>query len=138
MILAMSEWFGWLQQKALADPFAKRYAQAAKGVLAVLAAFVFTVFAAFIIAYNPSTVEPSPKSTDRTWADNVLVVQIAVGFFVLGVVTVLGGLLTSIKTSSPSQTGAPSLVSGRCGESRAWRCYPVRRHSSDWGSPAPY
>lgn len=111
----MSEWFKWLQQKALADPFAKRYAQAAKGVLVVLAAFVFTLFAAFIIAYNPSTVEPSPKSTDRTWADNVLVVQIAVGFFVLGVVTILGGLLSSIKTSSPQPDwrSFPSLWSLR-------------------------
>jgi len=38
MIVAMAQWFGWLQQKALADPFAKRYAQAAKGVLVLLAA----------------------------------------------------------------------------------------------------
>jgi hypothetical protein len=106
----MSEWFGWLQQKALADPFAKRYAQAAQGVLVLLAALVFMFFVALIVVYNPSTARPSPKSTD-----NVLLVQITGGLIVLGVVTVLGALIWSIKTSipQPDWRSFPSLWSLR-------------------------
>jgi hypothetical protein len=114
MILAMSEWIGWLQKKALGDPFAKRYAQAAQGVLLLLTVVVFALFVAFIIAYKPSA-EPSPKSTDPAWADNVLVFQIVAAFLALGVVTFLGSLLVSIKTSSqqPDWRSFPSLWSLR-------------------------
>jgi hypothetical protein len=110
----MSEWFGWLQQKALADPFAKRYAQAAQGVLVLLAALVFMVFVAVVIAYKPSA-EPSPKSTDPTWADNLLFTQIVMALIALGAVTVLAELLLSIRTTSqqPDWRSFPSLWSLR-------------------------
>jgi hypothetical protein len=100
MIRAMSEWFGWLQQKALADPFAKRYAQAPKDVLVVLDALVFVAFGVFLITYA-SIPERPPKSTDPTWADSVIVAQITIAFIVLGAGSVLAVLFASIRTSSP-------------------------------------
>ena len=76
----MSEWFGWLQQKALADPFAKRYAQAAQLVLTLLALLVFLVLVFAVVyynvAYDPSA-EPPPESTDRAWGNFAAEIAIA-------------------------------------------------------------
>jgi hypothetical protein len=114
MILAMYERFGWLQQKALADPFAKRYEQAAKGVLVVLAALVFMVFAAFLIAY-PSIAKRPAKPGDPTWTNSVILAQITIGLMVLGAGSVLGLLFYSIRTSNPQPDWHffPSLWSPR-------------------------
>jgi len=117
MILAMSEWFGWLQQKALADPFAKRYAQAAQLILALPALLAIIALGASIVyynvAYDPSTAEPPRESTDRAWS--VIGPQIVLVLTVVGMVTVIGFLILSIRTTSqqPDWRSFPSLWSLR-------------------------